>query len=84
MLIGGRELPVVGRICMDHAFVDVTELVASGLPVTREDEVVLIGEQHGSTISVEDAAARLKSNNYEVASRLMARLPRIATHNWAS
>ncbi len=84
VLIGGRELPVVGRICMDHAFVDVTELVASGLPVTREDEVVLIGEQHGSTISVEDAAARLKSNNYEVASRLMARLPRIATHNWAS
>ena len=79
VLIGGRELPVVGRICMDHAFVDVTELTETGTSVARDDEVVLIGEQHGATISVEDAAARLKTNNYEVASRLMARLPRIAT-----
>ena len=79
VLIRGRELPVVGRICMDHAFVDVTELTASGLPVKRDDEVVLIGCQQDAAISVEDAAARLKTNNYEVASRLMARLPRIAT-----
>ena len=79
VLISGRELPVVGRICMDHAFVDVTELTASGLTVKRDDEVVLIGCQHDAAISVEDAAARLKTNNYEVASRLMARLPRIAT-----
>ena len=78
VLIGGREAPVVGRICMDHAFADVTELAASGVPVARDDEVVLIGGQLGATISVEDAAARLKTNNYEVASRLMARLPRIA------
>ena len=79
VLIRGRELPVVGRICMDHAFVDVTELTASGLPVKRDDEVVLIGCQNDAAISVEDVAARLKTNNYEVASRLMARLPRIAT-----
>ncbi|MDE0312457.1 MAG: alanine racemase [Caldilineaceae bacterium] len=79
VLIGGQEVPVVGRICMDHTFADVTELTESGIPVARDDEVVLIGEQHGATISMEDAAARLKTNNYEVASRLMARLPRIAT-----
>lgn len=84
VLIGGREVPVVGRICMDHAFADVTELKESGVPVSRDDEVVLIGEQHGATISVEDAAARLKTNNYEVASRLMARLPRIATQSRTS
>ena len=78
VLISGRELPVVGRICMDHAFVDVTELTASGFPVNPDDEVVLIGGQLDAAISVEDAAARLKTNNYEVASRLMARLPRIA------
>ena len=82
VIIGGREVPVVGRICMDHAFADVTELKDSGFPVARDDEVVLIGEQHGATISAEDAAARLKTNNYEVASRLMARLPRIATQSW--
>ncbi len=78
VLIGGRQAPVVGRICMDHAFADVTELTASGIPVARDDEVVLIGEQQGGTISAEEAAARLDTNNYEVASRLMARLPRVA------
>ena len=30
---------------------------------------------------MEDAAARLKTNNYEVASRLMARLPRVAVQD---
>ena len=79
VLIGGREAPVVGRICMDHLFVDVTELLASGIPVTRDSEVVLIGNQQNASISAEDAAARLGTNNYEVTSRLMARLPRIAT-----
>ena len=78
VLISGRELPVIGRICMDHFFVDATELVAAGLSVSRDDEVVLIGEQQAVSISTEDAAARLKTNNYEVVSRLMARLPRIA------
>ena len=78
VLIGGRQAPVVGRICMDHAFADVTELTETGIPVARDDEVVLIGEQQGAAISAEDAAARLETNNYEVASRLMARLPRVA------
>ena len=78
VLIGGREAPIVGRICMDHTLVDVTELVATGIPVTRDEEVVLIGKQQGAGISAEDAAARLGTNNYEVTSRLMARLPRIA------
>ena len=78
VLIGGRQVPVVGRICMDHAFADVTELTESGIPVARDDEVVLIGGQQGAAISAEDAAARLETNNYEVASRLMARLPRVA------
>lgn len=81
VLVGGRELPVIGRICMDHFFVDVTELVASGLSVSRDDEVVLIGDQQGLSLLTEDAASRLKTNNYEVASRLMERLPRIAIHS---
>ena len=79
LLIRGREAPVVGRICMDHAFLDVTEIVASGTTVSRDDEVVLIGNQLDASISAEEAAERLETNNYEVTSQLMARLPRIAT-----
>ena len=78
VLIGGRAAPVIGRICMDHAFIDVTEIVASGISVSQDAEVVLIGNQQEASISAEDAAARLETNNYEVTSRLMARLPRIA------
>lgn len=78
VLIGGRQAPVVGRVCMDHTFADVTELTESGIPIARDDEVVLIGGQQGAAISAEDAAVRLETNNYEVASRLMARLPRVA------
>ena len=41
------------------------------------DEVVLIGAQGTSVLSAEDVAAQLETINYEVVSRLMARLPRI-------
>ena len=78
VLIGGREASIVGRVCMDQTVVDVTEIVASGVSVEQHDEVVLIGSQQGAILSAEMVAARLGTINYEVTSRLMARLPRIA------
>ncbi|MEX2046366.1 MAG: alanine racemase, partial [Chloroflexota bacterium] len=52
VLVGGRELPFAGRVCMDLIMVDVTEL-----PATREgDEVVLIGAQDGARQTAEDLA----------------------------
>ena len=78
VLIGGREASIVGRVCMDQTVVDVTEIVASGVSVEQHDEVVLIGSQQGANLSAEMVAARLGTINYEVTSRLMARLPRIA------
>ena len=78
VLIGGWAVPIAGRVCMDQTVVDVTDLVAAGRSVAQGDEVVLIGSQQGATLSAEKVAARLGTNNYEVTSRLMARLPRIA------
>ena len=78
VLIGGREAPIVGRVCMDQTVVDVTRIVESGVDVLQDDEVVLIGRQQGRAISAETVAARLDTIHYEVTSRLMARLPRIA------
>ena len=78
VLIGGREASIVGRVCMDQTVVDVTEIVASGVSVEQHDEVVLLGSQQGANLSAEMVAARLGTINYEVTSRLMARLPRIA------
>ena len=78
VLIGGREAPIVGRVCMDQTVVDVTDIVDCGVSVAQDDEIVLIGSQQGATLSADMVAARLGTINYEVTSRLMARLPRIA------
>lgn len=78
LLVGGRAAPIVGRVCMDQTVVDLTGHLAAGIPVAQGQEVVLIGSQQGVTISAEDVATRLETINYEVTSRLMARLPRIA------
>ncbi len=77
VLIHGQPAPIVGRVCMDMTAVDVTKLYADGTAVHTGDEVVLIGGQDSATLSAEEVARRLETINYEVTSRLMARLPRI-------
>jgi Alr-MurF fusion protein len=78
VLIAGCLTPIRGRVCMDQSMVDITEVVADGASVRAGDEVVLIGSQGDAHLSAEDVAARLGTINYEVVSRLMARIPRVA------
>ncbi len=47
------------------------------LPVRQGDEVVLIGRQGEAFLSAEEAARRTGTINYDVVSRIMARVPRI-------
>ncbi|MHB1319294.1 MAG: alanine racemase, partial [Anaerolineae bacterium] len=73
VLIRGHRAPLVGRVCMDQAMVDVTDI-----PGTHQgDEVVLIGAQGGETLSAEAVAAQLGTINYEVVSEILARVPRV-------
>lgn len=78
VLLHGQPVPIVGRVCMDMTVVDVTGLAKAGVDVRAGDEVVLIGSQGNATLSAEEVARRLQTINYEVTSRLMARLPRVA------
>ncbi|HUG05506.1 MAG TPA: alanine racemase [Candidatus Limnocylindria bacterium] len=72
VLVGGRELPFAGRVCMDLIMVDVTEL-----PATREgDEVVLIGAQDGARQTAEDLARAAGTINYEIVTGIRRRVPR--------
>ncbi|MGH2593276.1 MAG: alanine racemase C-terminal domain-containing protein, partial [Anaerolineae bacterium] len=73
VLVRGRRAPIVGRVCMDQTMIDVTHIPG----VAQGDEVVLIGAQDGDRIRAEDVAGRLGTNNYEVVSVLMARVPRV-------
>jgi alanine racemase len=74
VLIQGQRVPIVGRICMDYAMVDVTALPT----VAVGDAVVIIGTQGNNQITAEEVADWLGTINYEVVSALMPRVPRVA------
>jgi alanine racemase len=69
--IGGRIVPVVGRVSMDLITVDVTGLPAGA--VARGTEAELIGR----TISLAEAGRRAGSIGYEVLTRLSPRFARV-------
>ena len=72
VLVHGQFAPIVGRVSMEKTTIDVTHIpdVAIG------DEVVLLGRQGANEITAEDVAARLGTNNYEVITTILARVPR--------
>jgi len=81
VLIRGRAAPILGRVCMDQTIVDVTAIeaetkAAAGL-IQQGEEVVLIGRQGDAQISAEAASTRIGTNNYDVVSRILARVPRL-------
>jgi len=73
VLVGGKVVPVVGRVCMDQVMVQL-----DAVPEARQgDEVVLIGAQGGERISAEQVARRWGTNNYEVVCGIGRRVPRV-------
>lgn len=71
-LIRGHRVPIVGRVCMDQALVDVT-----ALPEVRAgDEAVLIGADGGEAIAASALAEATGTITNELLSRLGGRLAR--------
>jgi len=62
VLIRGARAPVVGRVCMDHLMVNVTNIPG----VQRGDEVILYGSQGAEEIAVEELADKIGTVNYEL------------------
>ncbi len=77
VLIRGRRAPIVGRVCMDQTIVDVTAIEAATGLLRQGEEVVLIGRQGEAQLSAESVSARIGTNNYDVVSRILARVPRL-------
>lgn len=73
VIINGKFANVVGRICMDQCMVDVTDIPN----VKVGDEVVLMGESQGKSITADDIAAMLGTINYEVICMISKRVPRV-------
>ena len=76
-LVGGQPSPILGRVCMDQTVVDVTAAFLMNGGVQMGDEAVLIGRQSDRRITAEDASKRVGTNNYDIVSRILARVPRI-------
>ena len=73
VLVHGRRAKIAGRVCMDQCMINVSHIE----DVKQGDEVVLIGYQGDDRIRAEDVARQLDTNNYEVTSMVMARVPRV-------
>ena len=73
VLVKGKKVPVVGRICMDRCLIDITDIQETEVG----EEVVLIGKQGNDVISVEELAQKAETIPHEFISRIGKRVPRI-------
>ncbi|MEA3241216.1 MAG: alanine racemase [Pseudomonadota bacterium] len=73
MLVGGRRVPIIGRVCMDWTMLDVTDVPGAAVG----DEVVIIGGQGNEMITAEEMADVLETISYEVFCNWSDRVVRI-------
>ena len=72
VLVGGKRVPVIGRVCMDQIMVNLDQVTEA----EEGDEVVLIGRQGASSYTADDLAQVWDSVNYEVVCAIADRVPR--------
>jgi alanine racemase len=72
MLVGGRRIPIVGRVCMDLIMLD----LGAGSKAAAGDEVVIIGRQGQAVVTADEIADLLGTINYEVVFTNATRVPR--------
>lgn len=71
--INGKRAPIIGRICMDSAMIDITDIEG----VSVGDKVTIFGSERGLTL--EDMARVLDTISYEIMTSISARVKRIYT-----
>lgn len=71
VLVNGKRMPIVGRICMDQCMIALPQAYKVG------EEVTLIGKQQDAEISMEEWATKLETISYEVPCIITVRVPRI-------
>ncbi|MBS4041626.1 MAG: alanine racemase [Flavobacteriales bacterium] len=76
VIIKGKKVPIVGRICMDQCMAD-----ATGVEVHRGDEATLFSNNPESGITVDDIAGKLNTINYEIVCMVGRRVPRVYMEN---
>jgi len=78
MLVNGKRVPVIGRVCMDLTMTELKDVKG----VKEDDEVVIIGRQGNESITAEELAFRSNTISYEILTTLGGRSKRryVETH----
>ncbi|MEK2690055.1 alanine racemase [Bdellovibrio sp. GT3] len=79
VLFDGKNVPVVGTVCMDYLMVDVTDVVQGrALETFKNTEVVLFGaDQKGHVLSADELAHKAHTISYEMLTSVGERVPRV-------
>ncbi len=72
-LVRGAPAPIAGRICMDAAMLDVTDIPDAACG----DDAVFWGRQGDAVLRIEDVAAAIDTIPYELTCGVTARVPRV-------
>lgn len=73
VLIHGKRVPIVGRICMDMCMADVTDI-----PGVQVDDVATVYGQDGDeSLPIEEAARTAGTIQYELLCAISERVPRV-------
>ena len=62
VLVRGKRVPVVGRVCMDLTMIDLTDLEC----VEEGDDVIIIGRQGDNSIDASELAIKADTIPYEI------------------
>lgn len=71
VLVNGKRVPIVGRICMDQCMILLPTAYNIG------EKVTLIGKQQNEVITLDEWAMHLNTINYEIPCIITSRVPRI-------
>lgn len=73
MIVAGKKAPIIGRVCMDHTMLDVTDIDG----VELGDIVTCMGKDGTEEIWADDLAALDGTISYEVLTSVTERVPRV-------
>ena len=70
VLVDGKRVPIIGRICMDQCMILLPNAYNKG------EKVILIGTQDKEEITIDEWAEKVETINYEVPCLISTRVPR--------
>lgn len=73
MIVNGKKAPIIGRVCMDHTMIDVTDIVGAKVG----DPVTCMGKDGKEEIWADDLAKIDGTISYEVLTSINERVPRV-------